>query len=173
GPAAWPAGATSSRTRSTPRPRHSLAEPGTCGARRPACHASGPPRVFMRNIGTEDSGRRPPAVHQDRSAAKAGGERTSVPETTTASFVELRELLFSVVYNLLGTVSDTEDVLQDTWLAWASRGREEVANARAYLLRIAVNQALSRLRRARRNRGAYVGARPPPAPGPRAARAAG
>ena len=91
-------------------------------------------------------------MHHDRSAAKAGGERTSVLETTTASFVELRELLFSVVYNLLGTVSDTEDVLQETWLAWASSGREQVANARAYLLRVAVNQALSRLRRERRNR---------------------
>jgi RNA polymerase sigma factor (sigma-70 family) len=98
-----------------------------------------------------------PAVRHDRSAAKAGGEGTSVLETTTASFAEHRDLLFSVVYNLLGTVSDTEDVLQDTWLAWASSGREEVANARAYLLRIAVNQALSRLRRERRNREAYVG----------------
>jgi RNA polymerase sigma factor (sigma-70 family) len=96
-------------------------------------------------------------VRHDRSAAQAGGEGTSVLETTTASFVELRDLLFSVVYNLLGTVSDTEDVLQDTWLAWASSGREEVVNARAYLLRIAVNQALSRLRSARRSREAYVG----------------
>jgi DNA-directed RNA polymerase specialized sigma24 family protein len=96
-------------------------------------------------------------MHHDRSAADAGEERTSFLETTTASFVELRELLFSVVYNLLGTVADTEDVLQDTWLAWASRGRGQVANARAYLLRIAVNQALSRLRRTRRNREAYLG----------------
>jgi DNA-directed RNA polymerase specialized sigma24 family protein len=96
-------------------------------------------------------------MRHDRSAAQAGGEGTSVLETTTASFVELRDLLFSVVYNLLGTVSDTEDVLQDTWLAWASSGREEVASARAYLLRIAVNQALSRLRSARRSREAYVG----------------
>ena len=53
-------------------------------------------------------------MHQDRSTANAGGEGTSVLETTTASFVELRGLLFSVVYNLLGTVSDTEDVLQET-----------------------------------------------------------
>src|SRR6266540_3001611 len=96
-------------------------------------------------------------MRHDRSAAQAGGEGTSVLETTTASFVELRDLLFSVVYNLLGTVSDTEDVLQDTWLAWASSGREEVVNARAYLLRIAVNKALSRLRSARRSREAYVG----------------
>jgi RNA polymerase sigma factor (sigma-70 family) len=97
------------------------------------------------------------SVHQDRSAANAGGDTTSVLETATASFAEHRGLLFSVVYNLLGSVSDTEDVLQDTWLAWASSGRQEVANARAYLLRIAVNQALSRLRRARRSRETYVG----------------
>jgi len=96
-------------------------------------------------------------VHHDRSAAQKGGERTSDLDAATASFADHRELLFSVAYNLLGTVSDTEDVLQDTWLAWASRGREEVANARAYLLRIAVNQALSRLRRARRSREDYVG----------------
>jgi len=100
-------------------------------------------------------------MRHDRSAAQAGGEGTSVLETTTASFVELRDLLFSVVYNLLGTVSDTEDVLQDTWLAWASSGREEVVNARAYLLRIAVNQALSRLRSARRRRARCT---PRPAP---------
>jgi RNA polymerase sigma factor (sigma-70 family) len=97
------------------------------------------------------------AVHHDRSAAKAAGETTRTLDAATASFAEHRELLFSVAYNLLGTVTDTEDVLQDTWLAWAASGREEVANPRAYLLRIAVNQALSRLRRARRSREAYVG----------------
>src|SRR4029453_7299052 len=109
------------------------------------------------NIGTENQAGGSPAVDHNRSAANAGAERTSVLETTTASFVELRELLFSVVYNLLGTVSDTEDVLQDTWLAWASSGREEVAHARASLLGIAVTQALSGLRRARRSRETYVG----------------
>ncbi|HEX8862542.1 MAG TPA: RNA polymerase sigma factor SigJ [Actinomycetes bacterium] len=84
-------------------------------------------------------------------------QTTSALDAATASFAEHRKLLFSVVYNLLGTVSDTEDVLQDTWLAWVAGGREEVGNARAYLVRIAVNQALSRLRRARRSREAYVG----------------
>lgn len=93
-------------------------------------------------------------MHHDRSA---GAETTRALDATTTSFAEHRELLFSVVYNLLGTVTDTEDVLQDTWLAWAASGREEVANPRAYLLRIAVNQALSRLRRVRRSREAYVG----------------
>src|SRR4029453_14255911 len=118
------------------------------------------------NIGTENQAGGSPAVDHNRSAANAGAERTSVLETTTASFVELRELLFSVVYNLLGTVSDTEDVLQDTWLAWASSGREEVANARAYLLRIAVNQALSRLGPPSPPRGNNGGARVPAPPAP-------
>jgi RNA polymerase sigma factor (sigma-70 family) len=96
-------------------------------------------------------------VHHDRSTAQAGLETTRALDAATASFAEHRELLFSVVYNVLGTVTDTEDVLQDTWLAWVANGREEVANVRAYLLRIAVNQALSKLRRARRSREDYVG----------------
>lgn len=40
-------------------------------------------------------------------------------DSTTTVFAEQRPLLFSIVYNLLGSVADTEDVLQDTWLAWA------------------------------------------------------
>lgn len=96
-------------------------------------------------------------MHHDRLAAEAGEGTSGVLEATTATFAEHRELLFSVVYNLLGTVTDSEDVLQDTWLAWAAGGREEVANPRAYLVRIAVNQALSKLRSARRSREDYVG----------------
>jgi RNA polymerase sigma-70 factor (ECF subfamily) len=96
-------------------------------------------------------------VHHDRPAAQAGLKTTTALDAATASFAEHRELLFSVVYNVLGTVTDTEDVLQDTWLAWAGVEREEVVNPRAYLLRIAVNQALSKLRRARRSREDYVG----------------
>lgn len=47
-----------------------------------------------------------------------------VPDTEEATgvFVEHRELLFGVVYNMLGSVTDTEDVLQDTWLSWSRRG---------------------------------------------------
>ncbi|SDZ46637.1 RNA polymerase sigma-70 factor, ECF subfamily [Amycolatopsis xylanica] len=78
-------------------------------------------------------------------------------DTATAVYAEHRELLFSLVYNLLGTVADTEDVLQETWLSWAFARHAQIANARAYLVRIAVNEALSRLRQARRARESYVG----------------
>ncbi|WP_248963664.1 RNA polymerase sigma factor SigJ [Sphaerisporangium perillae] len=82
-------------------------------------------------------------------------------DTATQVFAGHRELLFSIVYNLLGNVADTEDVLQDTWLSWAPRTRapsaEEIANPRAYLVRIAVNHALARQTAIRRRRETYVG----------------
>lgn len=48
-----------------------------------------------------------------------------VPETDEATdvFVDHRELLFGIVYNMLGSVADTEDVVQETWLSWTARGR--------------------------------------------------
>jgi RNA polymerase sigma factor (sigma-70 family) len=81
-------------------------------------------------------------------------------DTTAATemFVGHRELLFSVVYNLLGTVADTEDVLQETWLAWSRVWPSpSITNPRAYLVRIAVNQALARQATISRRRENYVG----------------
>jgi RNA polymerase sigma-70 factor (ECF subfamily) len=82
-------------------------------------------------------------------------------EAATRTFVGHRELLFSVVYNMLGSVSDTEDVLQETWLAWDRRNRQphagDIDNPRACLVRIAVNQALARQASISRRRETYVG----------------
>ncbi|CAM5309198.1 RNA polymerase sigma factor SigJ [Streptomyces canus] len=82
-----------------------------------------------------------------------------VPDTEEATgvFVEHRELLFGVVYNMLGSVTDTEDVLQDTWLSWSRRGAGGIDNPRAYLVRIAVNHALQRRAVVNRRRETYVG----------------
>jgi RNA polymerase sigma-70 factor (ECF subfamily) len=84
-------------------------------------------------------------------------EDTNALDAATTVYAEHRELLFAIVYGMLGTVCDTEDVLQDTWLSWAAASRAEIANPRAYLVRIAVNEALSRLQKARRNREEYIG----------------
>ncbi|QQM39167.1 RNA polymerase sigma factor SigJ [Streptomyces liliifuscus] len=81
--------------------------------------------------------------------------------TATRLFIDHRELLFAIVYNMLGGVADTEDVLQDTWLSWSgSRDRSplrEIDNPRAYLVRIAVNHALERRAVISRRRETYVG----------------
>ncbi|MFE9426835.1 RNA polymerase sigma factor SigJ [Kitasatospora sp. NPDC006697] len=82
-------------------------------------------------------------------------------DEATRVFTEHRELLFSMVYNLLGTVADTEDVLQEAWLSWVARNREPTAgpieHPRAYLVRVAVNKALSRQAEVTRRRESYFG----------------
>ncbi|MDP4511788.1 RNA polymerase sigma-70 factor [Nonomuraea turcica] len=75
----------------------------------------------------------------------------------TQVFADHRELLFSIVYNMLGSVTDTEDVLQETWLAWSSRDPDQIDHPRAYLVRVAVNQTLAHQSALRRRRETYVG----------------
>lgn len=82
-------------------------------------------------------------------------------DAATQVFHDHRELLFSLVYNMLGSVADTEDVLQETWLSWTARNRapdaEPVESPRAYLVRIAVNRALAHQATLSRRRETYVG----------------
>ena len=78
-------------------------------------------------------------------------------DAETAAFTEHRQTLFQVAYRMLGSVADTEDVLQDVWLSWASSPRDDVENPRAYLIRTTVNESLRRLGRAQRRRETYVG----------------
>jgi RNA polymerase sigma-70 factor (ECF subfamily) len=77
--------------------------------------------------------------------------------TDVDTFEEHRGLLFTVAYEMLGSVADTEDVLQDSWLRWSDVERSEVRDARAYLVRLVTRQALNRLRTLKRRREAYVG----------------
>jgi RNA polymerase sigma-70 factor (ECF subfamily) len=72
-------------------------------------------------------------------------------------FARHRNLLFTVAYEMLGSASDAEDVVQETWLRWAGVDHHEVRDPRAYLVRIATRQALNRLRTVARRREDYVG----------------
>jgi RNA polymerase sigma-70 factor (ECF subfamily) len=75
----------------------------------------------------------------------------------TDPWAEHRGLLFSVAYDLLGSVADAEDVVQETWLRWSAADRGDVLNPRAYLVRIATTQALNRIRGAKARRETYIG----------------
>jgi RNA polymerase sigma-70 factor (TIGR02957 family) len=72
-------------------------------------------------------------------------------------FPRHRRLLFTVAYEMLGSVSDAEDVVQETWLRWAEVDQAAVRDPRAYLVRIVTRQALNRLRTLARRREDYVG----------------
>ncbi|MFH8484456.1 RNA polymerase sigma-70 factor [Streptomyces longisporoflavus] len=87
----------------------------------------------------------------------AHGPRAGGTDLATDTFIAHRNLLFTVAYEMLGSASDAEDVLQETWLRWADVDQETVRDPRAFLVRITTRQALTRLRTLRRRKESYVG----------------
>jgi RNA polymerase sigma-70 factor (ECF subfamily) len=71
-----------------------------------------------------------------------------------AEFAEHRPVLVGAAYRVVGSVTDAEDVVQETWLRWSAADRTEV---RAYLIRITTRLALNRLRQQKSRRESYVG----------------
>ncbi|MEU8900114.1 RNA polymerase sigma-70 factor [Nocardia sp. NPDC048505] len=78
-------------------------------------------------------------------------------DETPDPFIEHRRLLFSTAYRMLGTVTDAEDILQDTWLKWHATDRATVQHPKSYLVRTVTNLSLNRLTSARATRENYVG----------------
>ncbi|MFZ3597725.1 RNA polymerase sigma-70 factor [Streptomyces sp. BH104] len=71
-------------------------------------------------------------------------------------FEELRPLLFSIAYRILGSVSEAEDAVQESWLRYdASTVRPE--SAKAFLSTIVTRIAIDVLRSARVRREQYPG----------------
>ena len=71
-------------------------------------------------------------------------------------FEELRPLLFSIAYRLLGSVSEAEDAVQETWLRYA-RSPATPASARAFLSAVVTRVSIDVLRSARVRREEYAG----------------
>jgi RNA polymerase sigma-70 factor (ECF subfamily) len=74
----------------------------------------------------------------------------------TAVNDELRPLLFSIAYRMLGSVAEAEDVVQEAYLRRASNDGA-VESERAYMTTITTRLAIDVLRSARVRREAYVG----------------
>ena len=74
-----------------------------------------------------------------------------------STFERHRRLLFTVAYDLLGSASDAEDVVQDAWLRWANAEHGAVRDPKAFLVTVVTRLALNRLRDTKARREAYVG----------------
>ncbi|MGW4246386.1 RNA polymerase sigma-70 factor [Nocardia sp. NPDC004722] len=72
-------------------------------------------------------------------------------------FVAHRRLLFGTAYQMLGTVTDAEDILQDAWIKWHEVDQDSVTHPKSYLVRTVTNLALNRLTSARAVRETYIG----------------
>jgi RNA polymerase sigma-70 factor (ECF subfamily) len=82
--------------------------------------------------------------------------------TTTADahaerFTLLRPLLFTIVYEILGSATESDDVLQDSYLRWAQVDLATVRDTKSYLAQLVTRQALKALRASARRREDYIG----------------
>jgi RNA polymerase sigma-70 factor (TIGR02957 family) len=72
---------------------------------------------------------------------------------------ELRPRAFSIAYQMLGSVSEAEDVVQEAFLRMHQtlRKDEQIASPRAYIATLVTRLAIDQLRSARARRERYVG----------------
>jgi RNA polymerase sigma-70 factor (ECF subfamily) len=76
--------------------------------------------------------------------------------TRAEEFQELRPLLFSIAYRILGSVSEAEDAVQETWLRYAASPTQP-ASTKAFLSAAVARISIDVLRSARVRREHYVG----------------
>ena len=76
--------------------------------------------------------------------------------TRTEEFEELRSLLFSIAYRILGSVAEAEDAVQEAWLRY-ELSPTQPTSPRAYLSAVVTRISIDVLRSARVRREAYVG----------------
>ncbi len=74
-----------------------------------------------------------------------------------AVFESHRSHLMGVAYRMLGSVMDSEDVLQEAWLRWSRTDRSVVSNSEAFLTTIVSRLSIDHLRRAKARRESYTG----------------
>ncbi|BBZ77515.1 RNA polymerase sigma24 factor [Mycolicibacterium anyangense] len=72
-------------------------------------------------------------------------------------FTALRPLLFTIAYEILGSATEADDVLQDGYLRWSGVDLNQVRDTKAYLAQLVTRQALNTLRTQARRREDYVG----------------
>jgi RNA polymerase sigma-70 factor (ECF subfamily) len=71
-------------------------------------------------------------------------------------FEELRPLLFSIAYRILGSVSEAEDAAQETWLRYQASATTPVS-LKSFLAAVVTRVSIDTLRSARVRRETYVG----------------
>src|SRR3954451_262964 len=73
------------------------------------------------------------------------------------AYRDLRPYAFAVAYRMLGSVSEAEDIVQETFLRLAQDDDAQIRSPKAYIATIATRLAIDQLRSARARRETYFG----------------
>ncbi len=78
-------------------------------------------------------------------------------EDAAVGFEPLRPKLIRVAYRMLGSVQDSEDVVQDAFIRWMNTDRSGIREPEAFLRRTVTRLCLDQLKSARHQRETYIG----------------
>jgi RNA polymerase sigma-70 factor, ECF subfamily len=73
------------------------------------------------------------------------------------TFSRHRDLLFSIAYRMLGSASDAEDMVQETFIRWQQVSDGDIRSPRAFLVTVLSRLCIQHLQSARAKREEYVG----------------
>nr|WP_239589268.1 RNA polymerase sigma-70 factor [Metabacillus crassostreae] len=84
-------------------------------------------------------------------------KRGKIVQISNEDYQQFKPLLFSLGYRLLGSVIETEDIMQETFLKAFEINEQNIDNKKAYLCKMMTNRCLDVLKSARHKREQYVG----------------
>lgn len=82
---------------------------------------------------------------------------TTAADHSASAFEEHRRYLFAVAYRMLGSVTDAEDMVQETFVRWHKAQPLELRTPRAWLTTVTTRLCINHLKAARVQREDYVG----------------
>jgi RNA polymerase sigma-70 factor (ECF subfamily) len=80
-----------------------------------------------------------------------------VSEADAALFQAVRPRLFGIAYRILGSASEADDVVQETWIRWQGTDRSNVRDATAFLATTTTRLAINVTQSARARRETHIG----------------
>lgn len=96
-------------------------------------------------------------MNNEPSAGATPADGASALGHASEVFEQERPRLLGLAYRLLGSLSDADDVVQETWLRWARTDRAVIERPAAWLTTVCSRIGLDHLRARQRDRVEYVG----------------
>jgi RNA polymerase sigma-70 factor, ECF subfamily len=96
-------------------------------------------------------------MSHDGDLSRQPGMNETLNQEAARVFDPLRPKLIRVAYRMLGSLADSEDVVQDAFIRWLGTDRSAVREPEAFLRRIVTRLCLDLLKSARNQRETYVG----------------